>query len=165
MKKIMLWMMSAVVLFSLAACGKSSSTQQMANPFTEHDSMEEAEKAAGFSLSVPDRMDGFSDRVIRTMTSDGTSMIEVIYQNGDDADENEIRIRKANGTEEVSGDYNDYSESSTLTVNGIPVSVKGENGSIILVTWTSGGYSYSAGFYDGTGISREDLENLISSIR
>lgn len=169
MKKIMLWILEAVMVLSLAACGKSSSSSQMPNPFTDHSSMEEAEQAAGFSLTVPDKIDGFSDRIIRTMKNeDGTSMIEVIYRNEQDqsgAKEDEIRIRKENGTEDISGDYTDYAESSIITVNEIPVSVKGDNGSIRLATWHSGDYSYSVGFYSENGISSEDLEDYVSSIQ
>lgn len=143
---------------------------EIENPFTDYTSMDEAAAAAGFSLTVPDTMNNYSDRIIRAMTSEDTaSMIEVIYCNGnenEDTDvENEIRIRKAYGTEDISGDYTEYSESSTVMVENIPVSVKGDNGKIRLATWTNGDYTYSIGFYFDAGISVEDLNDFITSIQ
>ena len=169
MRKIIFGMLEAVMVLSLAACGKSSVSSQMPNPFAEHTSIEEAEQAAGFSLTVPDKIDGFSDRILRTMKNeDGTSMIEVIYCNEQDQSstkEDEIRIRKKNGTDDISGDYTDYSENSVITVNEIPVSVKGDNGGIRLATWYRNHYSYSIGFYTGNGVSSEELEDYVSSIQ
>lgn len=169
MKKITLWILETMMALSLAACGKSSVSSQMPNPFTDHSSMEEAEQAAGFSLTVPDKIDNFSDRIIRTLKNeDGTSMIEVIYCNEQDQSstkEDEIRIRKENGTDDISGDYTDYAESSVITVHEVPVSVKGDNGNIRLATWHSGDYSYSVGFYSENGISSEELEDFLSTIQ
>lgn len=143
---------------------------EIENPFTDYTSIDEAAAATGFSLAVPDTMNNYSDRIIRAMTGEDTvSMIEVIYCNGnenEDTDvENEIRIRKAYGTEDISGDYTEYSESSTVMVENIPVSVKGNNGKIRLATWTNGDYTYSIGFYFDAGISVEDLNNFITSIQ
>lgn len=169
MRKIIFGILEAVMVLSLAACGTGSASSQMPNPFTDHSSMAEAEQAAGFSLTVPDKIDGFSDRIIRTLKNeDGTSMIEVIYCNEQDQSstkEDEIRIRKENGTDDISGDYTDYSENSVITVNEIPVSVKGDNGGIRLATWHSGDYSYSVGFYTGSGVSSEELEDYVSFIQ
>ena len=163
-------MLGALLSLSLAACQNSGSpSAQMPNPFTDHAAMEEAEKAAGFDLSVPETIEPFSGRIIRTMTGEDTdSMIEVIYCNDDENGEtnrDEIRIRKAAGNEDISGDYTDYAENSTVTIDNIPVSVKGENGRIQLATWSRGDYTYSIGFYFDTGISREDLNGFITSIQ
>ena len=143
---------------------------QMPNPFTEYASMDEAEKAAGFSLTVPETMEPYSGRTIRVMDGeDGFSMIEVIYrketENGETDDDDEIRIRKAAGNEDISGDYIDYAEHSTVTIDNIPVSINGENGKIKLATWCRGDYTYSMGFYFDAGISSEDLEGFVASVQ
>lgn len=45
MRKIIFGILEAVMVLSLVACGKSSASSQMSNPFTDHSSMEEAEQA------------------------------------------------------------------------------------------------------------------------
>lgn len=142
---------------------------EIPNPFTEYNSMDEAAKAAGFALAVPEIIDGYEQPIIRTMThEDNGAMIEVIYYNNHDDKEtdekNEIRIRKATGNEDISGDYTQYAESNVISVGDIQVAVKGENGQIQLATWISGDYTYSLGFYSGAGISSEDLNGFITSI-
>lgn len=170
MKKLISLMLGALMSLSLAACQNSGSpSAQMPNPFTDHATMKEAEKAAGFDLSAPEAMEHFSGRVIRTMAGEDTdSMIEVIYCNDDENPEtsrDEIRVRKAAGKEDISGDYTNYAENSTVIIDNLPVSVKGENGKIQLATWSRGDYTYSIGFYFDTGISREDLDGFITSIQ
>lgn len=118
---------------------------EIPNPFMEHDSMKEAEEAAGFSLVVPETMNDFSKRIIRTTAAENhAAMIEVIYR---------------------SGDYTHYAENSTITVDNMEVSIKGENGRIRLATWNQGDYTYSIGFYFGKGISAEDLNGVIASVQ
>lgn len=183
MKKLISLMLGILILLSLTACENNGdpavwktdldsdekSDVEIPNPFTEYASMAEAEAAAGFSLTVPEAMND-SKRTIRTMTGDdNTAMIEVIYCN-DNEDEgtdekSEIRIRKAVGSEDISGDYTNYSENFTVMIENIPVSIKGENGKIQLATWTNGDYTYSIGFYFDTGIPREDLNGFIVSVQ
>lgn len=143
---------------------------EIADPFTECASMDEAAACAGFPLTVPETMNNYSERIIRVMDGENNfAMIEVIYcnddENGGTDEESEIRIRKATGNEDISGDYTDYSENSTVTVENISVSVKGDNGRIRLVTWKNDNYTYSIGFYFDAGISIEDLKGFITSVQ
>lgn len=169
MKEVISLMLGALMLLSLSACGtRSNQPEQLPDPFTEYDSMDEAEDATGFPLTVPETMNDYSKHTIRAMVGKD-NMIEVIYCNDSEDDEatkeNEIRIRKAVGNEDISGDYTDYTESSTVTVGNLLVSTKGENGKIRLATWSNGDYTYSIGFYFGTGISSEDLNGFIDSVQ
>lgn len=92
---------------------------EIPDPFSEYSSLEEAAQNAGFSFNVPETVDGYAQRIIRTTAGEeGSAMIEVIYQNEIDGKENtdsadEIRMRKANGDEDISGDYTEYSETSS----------------------------------------------------
>ena len=55
-------------------------------------------------------------------------------------------IRKASGAGEnadISGDYNVYNETSTVTVGEYTVTLKGNDQKVNLATWTSGDYAYS----------------------
>ena len=75
---------------------------QIANPFTDCETMEEAAKITGFSLKLPEDLpDGIEETAVRVM--DGT-MIEVILTGSGE----ELRFRKAAGSEDISGDYETY---------------------------------------------------------
>lgn len=199
MKKMIALALSAVMALSLVACGGKGNTVddnanivgddpatweptitidseqksdiEIPDPFSVCSSLEEAAQNAGFSFNVPEAVDGYTQRIIRTMAGEeGSAMIEVIYQNEIDGKENtdsadEIRMRKANGDEDISGDYTEYSETSSLTVENIQVTVKGGHGNINLATWTDNGYTYSIGVYSETGITAEEMSDFIAAVK
>ena len=129
---------------------------QIPNPFTDHTALEDAAKAVGFELSVPEKAGGSSRRCIQTMDS---GMIQVFY--GDE--DHEVLIRKAPGGEDISGDYNVYTQVKTADVNGTAVTMKGENGLVHLAIWTGGGYTYSISAR--AGMSEADMTALVRSVK
>lgn len=134
--------LSAIMALSLAACNGGNPAGndpnvQPPNPFTEHGTLADAEKEVGFTFNVPDAIQGFSERVYRTDKENG--MLEVIFQNGDE----EIRFRKAADDGDVSGDYNTYSETETVEVDGAAVTMKGADGKVNLAVWSTDDYAYS----------------------
>ena len=161
MKKLITLSLCLAAALLLTGCG-SQESGELANPFVEYDTIEEAEKAVGFDLSVPESIDGLSERIIRVDSED--QLIEVIYQNGQDEDQ-EIRIRKAVGTDEISGDYNDYSQSRTLDVDGIAVTVKGDDDLITVATWARDPYVYSLGNYTDSKFTEEKTAALVKEIK
>ena len=197
MKKMIALALSAVMALSLVACGEKGNTVddnanivggdpatweptitidseqksdiEIPDLFSESSSLEEAAQNAGFSFNVPEAVDSYTQRIIRTTAGgEGSTMIEVIYQNEIDGKENtdsadEIRMRKANGDEDISGDYTEYPETSSLTVGNIQVTAKGGNGNINLATWTDNGYTYSIGVYSETGITAEEMYDFIAA--
>lgn len=175
MKKLIVLALSAVMSLSLVTCGDKANPAgnhtQMPNPFSEYSSLEEAAGNAGFPFDVPETVDGYSQRIIRAMAGgEGAAMIEVIYQNEIDENEStdradEIRMRKAKGDEDISGDYTEYSETGSLTIGNIQATVKGEHGNIHLATWTDNGYTYSIGAYSETGITAEEMSDLIAVVK
>ncbi len=44
------------------------------------------------------------------------------------ANQHTLFIRKSTGTEDISGDYNDYSEINRIYINNLDVTTKGNNG-------------------------------------
>lgn len=178
MKRTIIFALSAALALSLAACGAApkkapgggesaapeNTGVQIPNPFTEYDSLEEAAAAAGFSMTVPETIDGLPEQVFRVLgAGGGDAMLEVICRDGEAA-EDEIRIRKAPGTEDISGDYNRYSETETVAVGDVDVTVKGDDGQARLAVWTWDGYAYSLAVYGGTGISSGDMAALAAEI-
>ena len=117
-------------------------TESIANPVVDYENYEEAEKAAGFGLDTPDLVSTFFSVI------DG-KIFQITCE--------DTYIRKAKGSDDISGDYNDYPEVKTETVFEKEVTFKGENGKINLITWTDGGYSFCVGFKSGTSRSNADL--------
>ena len=113
---------------------------QIPNPFTDCDTLADAAARAGFDIIVPDSVEGYEDRVITAIENE---MIQVMYLHGED----EICVRKAAGEEDCSGDYNEYSEEKTVTVGDREVTLRGNNGKVMVAVWSEGGYSYSIGVY------------------
>lgn len=175
-KKMAVVFAAGALCFSLAACGstnKSASNdnkktentgiagEQIPTPFTAYDSLEEAEKAAGFKISVPDAPSDYSTVTYNVFEDE--KMIEVIYTNadGDEA----YRIRKASGSDDISGDSTDYSDNSSVDVNGNTVTMKGNDGKVSVATWSADGFAYAVDIdMDGQGMDKDTLSTLISSI-
>lgn len=131
-------------------------TVQIPNPFADCATLEEAAKAAGFELAVPEKVNGSSRQGIQVMAE---NMIQVFYG----GEENEVCIRKAPGTEDISGDYNRYAVCDTVSVGELKVTMKGEEGQMHLATWTDGGYTYSIGAR--TGMSSSDMSALVQLVK
>ena len=130
---------------------------QRPNPFTDCDSLTAAEKLVGFQLNLPDAVDGSDHRVFRAIKND---LLEVIYQK----EETEVaRIRKALGADDVSGDYTDYAQVNTVSVDDVSVTMKGENGLVALAIWTRDGYTYAVSVE--RPISSADMIRLIAEIQ
>ena len=89
-------------------------------------------------------------------------MIEVIYFN--DTDNEGLRIRKAKGTDDISGDYNEYKDVEIVKVRDIEVTEKGSDGDIAVVTWNDGTYSYAIDAGEAK-LSAEAIANLVSNIK
>ena len=170
MKKTIVIVLLATVVLSFTACNSRQSeaeispkssketedSTQIANPFVDCDTLEDACALAGFDISVPETIEGYEKPVNRAIEND---LIEIIYQNGD----NEIRIRKALGDEDISGDYNEYAENSTITQEDLEIATRGAEGKINVATWVKGDYTYSVSVSDG--MENDSLINLIKDIQ
>ena len=185
MKKMIAFALSTVMALSLASCagqtnpGSSSGSAsgssvergdgsgvQIPNPITEYTTMEEAAAAAGFDVTVPETIDGYTERVIQVFNANTEdAMFEVIYRDGGEESKNIIRIRKAPGAEDISGDYDQYAESSTEAVGEAEVTMKGADGKVHLATWTKDGYTYSISVYAEAGVSSDSMAELVAGVR
>ena len=172
MKKILLM---SVLCLAIVACGKKEETKQetaettnviqkestqIPNPFVEVKNLDEASKIAGFTLEVPETYEDYKQQVIQAIEND---MIEVIYLEEESGYEG-LRIRKAKGTDDISGDYNEYRNVETVKVGDYDVTEKGDEGNIFIATWTDGTYSYAIDT-DRAELNAEDITNLIANIK
>lgn len=161
-------MMAAAV--SATACGGQGSTGKtvtaqhpedfvgMPNPFTDNATLEEAEKNAGFSIQVPDKIGGVSATAFRNL---GQEMLEVIYYNG----EQEVaRIRKSLDNKDNSGNYVGYAEIQNKKIGDRDVTLKGNDGKVVLAIWNDGAYGYSISV-DEPGVSLEEMTALVEVVK
>lgn len=128
---------------------------QIPSPFADHDTLEDAAKAVGFDLAVPEKVDDSPRQGIQTMDGE---MIQVFY--GDE--DQEVCIRKAPGGEDISGDFSSYAQVREMSINRTDVTMKGENDLVCLAIWTSGGYTYSISIRGGmSGAGMAALVRLV----
>ena len=131
---------------------------EIANPYVDCETLEEAGELAGFDISVPDEIDGgYTQGTIQAIENE---MIQVIYTT--EAGE-EITLRKGTGTEDISGDYNEYAEENTLDVDGTSVTARGSDGLVYAATWTDGTYTYS--ITASAGLESDSVSALVPSIQ
>lgn len=129
---------------------------QIANPFTDYTTYEEAEAAAGFPFGVPEEIGSYQAKAYRVAES--LSLFEVIYEDG----EASLTVRKSPGEQNISGDYHDYPVEIAETVQGVNVSCWGEGESLSLALWTLGDDSYSLGATES--MDRMDFLGAVETI-
>lgn len=114
---------------------ETAPAEQIANPWADFGTLQEAEQAAGVTMTLPEREDTPSYRAIQG------SILEVIYK--DSEGKETLRIRKGADESDVSGDYNTYPTIKTITVDGINTRMKGNGNAMRLAVWTHDGHAYS----------------------
>lgn len=177
MKRLLLVTVTVALGLSLVACGAPAGSDspepesstggglggnvQLANPFTDHETLADAEEAAGFTLTLPDPMpDWVEQTVYRSM---GTDMLEVIGEGA----ENQLRIRKGPASEgSISGVSQSFDVTTDTNINGIDVTICGTEEKSYLAEWQADGYAYS--LYAENGLSDADsvsLQDLVAQVR
>ena len=135
----------------------SSDFVQSGNPYAEYDTLEEAENTIGFEISVPDSYGECTEPYYAVIEG---KILEVQYYNGDDRG---MIISKSRGSEDISGDFNEYNTVTETEVNGNTVTIKGNGDEFSLALWVSGDYSYSVSV--SSGISENALKEIIEKIK
>ena len=151
---------------------------EIPDPFKEYETLSEAAKAAGFEFSVPDTIPGYENRQFRAIRQ---QLIEVIYFNEDELSKvsddeldnvnweemnftsNALFIRKAAGSDDISGDFSEYAENNTISVNDAEVTTKGNDGTVNVAIWTNNGYTFA--ITAKHSMSSEQISELIKSIQ
>ena len=177
MKKMLAILLSALMILSLAACSQNepdnrkdseegttlteAGNVQIGNPWVDCATLDEAAKIAEFDIAIPGKFEGYSNKVYQAIER---TMIQVFYYDGDPEAESSSRItvRKGTGNDDISGDYNEYSETETVQIHGIDVLVKEEKGLIYCATWTKDGYSFA--IVADKGLTKEALSNAIEEM-
>ena len=128
----------------------------MPNPYTDHDTLKEAEADAGFKIQIPDEIRGVKAVAFRNL---GTEMLEVIYYDGD---AEVARVRKGTGEDDISGDYNVYEIEEAVDVTGTQVTLKGSADGYALAVWNEGGYAYAVSVTKK--ITKDEILQIVEEI-
>lgn len=82
---------------------------------------------------------------------------QIVYEGTD----NSLTYRKTRGTDDISGDYNQYEQIVDKVVNGIDITVKGNSDKYYLAIWHTNDYSYSISLDEG--IELETMSELLQN--
>ncbi len=124
------------------------------NPVVTVNSLSDAEKTAGFPISVPQK---YGDDEIFTITVVNESVISVHYGSEEDVD---MVIYKGTGSEDISGDYTVYPDVQDIEYGFRSIQLQGNAGKIYLATWNDRQYSFAVRIPDGA-----ELEEVKAVIR
>ena len=127
---------------------------QIPNPLTEHETLADLAKAVGFEVTLPTVDKAYQETAFIDISGETA---DVRFADGEDT----ITFRKAKGSDDISGDYNTYDENKTITVKGISVSVKGNDG-INTATWQKDGFTYS--FSSDKAMTQDALVKAIENL-
>ncbi len=172
MKKTTLITCAILMAFSFTGCGATTTlpaeteistadTTQLPNPWYDYASLEEAVEAAGYPITLPSANGKDGETFYRVMEPDSDNpILEIIYTDTDG--EEELRIRKAPGSDDISGDYNLYTQTETVLEGSQNITFQGNNDAFYLATWSVDGYTYSVSSSDG--LTQDALTELVTQI-
>lgn len=143
------------------AVAASGAVTTLANPWQECASMAQAESLAGFSFAIGDSAlpEGYGPEAAYIQVIAG-SMIEVDYTGERGGS---LCLRKAVGTDDVSGDYNSYDLTQTSRIAGQDVTMRGAENAWYVVTWTRDGYSFAV--VSTSALTTSQVEALVAGLR
>lgn len=105
--------------------------------YQEYDSAQALSEQMGYEVSD---IEGLPfDPQTTVYASIGTDLAQIDYQTGDTS----ACYRKSLGTEDNSGDYNQYEKVDTVSAGDIQVELRGADDGYVLAVWTDGTYAYS----------------------
>jgi len=118
--------------------------EQIASPITEYDSAAALSKAVGFEVKDLTTLP-FTPSAVHYAAYDG-KLAEIDYAGPDGQS---AAYRRAEGDGDISGDYNAYASTTTLTTSAGTVTLRGSGGTYVLAVWTDGKYACSLSFAEG----------------
>lgn len=123
------------------------------NGIVEIKSIAELSAAVGFPVNEVEGLPFTVEKEVYTSYWGEMAQIEYTGEGGTAV------FRKGTGTNDVSGDYNVYSNVKEITVGSSMVTLKGNTESFTLAVWTDGEYSYSLDI--SGGLSEDEWIKMI----
>lgn len=124
----------------------------------EMDSRAALEQAVGFSVEEAEHLPFAPQEVLYTAFDSGLAQVEYRGENDQTA-----LLRKSQGAEDNSGDFDQYPDVKTLDTAGIDVTLKGAEGQFTLALWQEDGFSYSLSLSQGQ--DAQGWAEILSGIR
>lgn len=160
---------AALAVSPLVGCGGSSSGEAapaeagqaegtgVANPFVDCESAYDAAQLAGFDVTFPESVPGYTERTYQAIEGE---LVQCLYSEG----ESRVLVRKGvdDGSGDLSGNYNEYAETSTASIGDVEVTERGENGLVFVATWARDGYAFAIDADEG--LDPETVEQLVAAI-
>ncbi len=135
---------------------ETEESAQIPNPIRDFETVEEAAKAAGIVFQAPKELPGGYARVA-VSTIDKLMQVQYRNEKGEG-----VLVRKARGTEDISGDYNDYSRIEAIAANGAKITLKGSGQGFVLAIWQKDGYAYAV--ESDAAMSQSEMAAIIETI-
>jgi hypothetical protein len=132
-------------------------SQQAIPDIAEYNSIKALSKAVGFNVRQIQKLPFEAEEVKYSAYWKKLAQIEYISQ------ENTVSYRMAAGSEDISGDYNQYTSVKSIPLNDINVTLKGDQDKYVLAIWQSGDYSYSINL--SNGITETQMLEIVQSVR
>ena len=152
--KIIIGVVAIVILIAavFAVITISNKAGQNEGGVQTYENMDEAAKNVSFHMEYPDRLCGFPVTGFRS----NSSMIEVQYGN-------DGFIRKTLGVADNSGNKTEYHESAEQSVNGLTVTLKGNDGLVFLAVWNDNNFAYTIS--SASGVNAEEMTEYIEATK
>lgn len=116
-------------------------------------SLHELSELVGFEVTTEFSLPFESEKI--TYCSYWNEMAEIKYS----GEEASATYRQSLGTDDHSGDYNTYGDTTEIAVNDLNVTLKGNDGTYVLAIWTDGIYTYSLSV--SPGVLAEDWLTIL----
>ncbi|WP_315074655.1 stalk domain-containing protein [uncultured Clostridium sp.] len=125
------------------------------NPVVNYDTIEEAQKILKYKITVPKELLGkYNIKYINTISRD---LFQICYV----SNQGDILFRMGQGTEDISGDYNNYKTNNTININGSNVKLKGDDNLVKVAVWSANNMSYSISV--NSGMTQDDIIKIVKS--
>lgn len=119
-------------------------------------SVNDMEQELGYNIKTPDYIPlGYEVNDMAVLYSE---LAEITYQSKDD----KITYRTAKSADDISGDYNSYTNVETVKINNTNVTLKGNGNLYYNAGWTDNNESYS--LTSTNGIYKDEMLHIIESV-
>lgn len=132
---------------------------QLPNPMVSYKTAEEAAKAVSFQVKIPAAL---KDKQINTVNVISGDLVQLDYADGTCYRVSGAALRSELGTGDISGDYNEYSNVSTITVGGQSVTLKGDADGVLLAVWGDDANSFSIAFEKA--VTADTVSAIVASV-
>ena len=119
------------------------------------DSIDELSQKAGFDvMEITQAGDAIISYYFR---SDNVAETMYVYET------NTITLSQGAGSDDISGDFNEYDKTSEVTIGNLAVTMKGNNNTVSLAIWCNEGCAFS--LYSDSPLTEDEFIRLIESIK